>query len=73
MDEAEFLGDRIAIIGNGKLICHGSPLYLKNKFGIGYNLTIIKKKATDDNSIIKDCVEEKIPNAKLLSEVSSEI
>jgi ATP-binding cassette subfamily A (ABC1) protein 3 len=39
MDEADFLGDRIAIMGNGKLICCGSSVYLKNKFGIGYNLT----------------------------------
>lgn len=45
MDEADFLGDRIAIIGQGKLLCQGSPVYLKNKFGNGYNLTIIKNDA----------------------------
>lgn len=43
MDEADFLGDRIAIIGNGKLLCMGSPVFLKNKFGTGYNLCIIKE------------------------------
>lgn len=30
MDEADFLGDRIAIMGEGKLRCCGSPLFLKN-------------------------------------------
>jgi ATP-binding cassette subfamily A (ABC1) protein 3 len=30
MDEADFLGDRIAIMGQGKLICCGSSVYLKN-------------------------------------------
>jgi len=30
MDEADFLGDRIGIIGNGKLICCGSSVFLKN-------------------------------------------
>lgn len=39
MDEADYLGDRISIIGNGKLICSGSSNYLKTKFGVGYNLT----------------------------------
>ena len=43
MDEADYLGDRIAIMGDGKLKCLGSSVYLKNKFGVGYNLTIVKK------------------------------
>jgi ATP-binding cassette subfamily A (ABC1) protein 3 len=30
MDEADVLGDRIAIMGNGKLICCGSSAFLKN-------------------------------------------
>jgi ATP-binding cassette subfamily A (ABC1) protein 3 len=30
MDEADFLGDRIAIMGQGKLICCGSSVFLKN-------------------------------------------
>jgi len=43
MDEADFLGDRIGIMGEGKLICCGSSVFLKNKFGVGYNLTIVKE------------------------------
>lgn len=43
MDEADILGDRIAIMAEGKVVCLGSSLFLKNKFGIGYNLTIVKK------------------------------
>ena len=39
MDEADYLGDRIAIMGNGKLICCGSSVFLKNKFGVGYHMT----------------------------------
>ncbi len=39
MDEADFLGDRITIMGEGKLICAGTPVFLKNRFGVGYNLT----------------------------------
>ena len=42
MDEADILGDRIAIMSDGKLRCAGSPLYLKKVFGLGYQLTIEK-------------------------------
>ncbi|MCJ8737839.1 hypothetical protein PDJAM_G00028690 [Pangasius djambal] len=43
MDEADLLGDRIAIISQGKLCCCGSPLFLKARLGTGYYLTIVKK------------------------------
>lgn len=49
MDEADFLGDRIGIMGEGELICCGSSVFLKNTFGIGYNLTIVKKDITEDS------------------------
>lgn len=44
MDEADILADRKAVISKGKLRCCGSSLFLKNKFGIGYHLTYVKKK-----------------------------
>ena len=40
MDEADILGDRIGIMANGTLLCCGSSLFLKNKFGVGYRLNI---------------------------------
>ncbi|KAK5909181.1 hypothetical protein CesoFtcFv8_003133 [Champsocephalus esox] len=43
MDEADLLGDRIAIISHGKLKCCGSPLFLKSTYGDGYKLTLVKK------------------------------
>lgn len=42
MDEADILGDRIAIMSDGKIQCCGSSLFLKNRYGAGYNLTIQK-------------------------------
>lgn len=41
MDEAEYLGDRIAILSGGKLRCLGSPLFLKSIYGTGYCLTLM--------------------------------
>uniref|UniRef100_A0A915ME39 ABC transporter domain-containing protein n=1 Tax=Meloidogyne javanica TaxID=6303 RepID=A0A915ME39_MELJA len=41
MDEADKLGDRVGIMVNGRLMCNGSPDFLKKKFGTGFILTIL--------------------------------
>lgn len=33
VDEAELLGDRVAIISDGRLRCYGTNMFLKNRFG----------------------------------------
>lgn len=33
MDEADLLGDRIAIMADGQIQCYGTPMFLKNKYG----------------------------------------
>ncbi|XP_035882337.1 retinal-specific phospholipid-transporting ATPase ABCA4 isoform X4 [Phyllostomus discolor] len=43
MDEADLLGDRIAIISQGRLYCSGTPLFLKSCFGTGFYLTVVRK------------------------------
>ena len=55
MDEADILGDRIGIMCKGKLTCLGSPLFLKNRFGVGYNLNIIKTNNTK-NHLFEDYI-----------------
>uniref|UniRef100_A0A8C5UIB8 P-type phospholipid transporter n=1 Tax=Malurus cyaneus samueli TaxID=2593467 RepID=A0A8C5UIB8_9PASS len=56
MDEADILGDRIAIISHGKLCCVGSSLFLKNQLGTGYYLTLVKK---DVDSSLSSCRNSK--------------
>lgn len=72
MDEADILGDRIAIMAEGDVQCTGSSLFLKNKYGVGYNLTIAKK---DRNPApqVDAFINERIDNAIKMQEVSSEI
>jgi ABC-type Na+ transport system ATPase subunit NatA len=41
MEEADTLGDRIGIMANGRMMCNGSPDFLKNKFCAGYILTVV--------------------------------
>ena len=42
MDEADYLGDRIAIMAKGKLVCSGSSLFLKKRYGstLKHNMVI---------------------------------
>jgi len=51
MEEADLLGDRIAIMSKGKLRTLGTSLELKSNFGIGYHLHIALEEAgiTSDN------------------------
>uniref|UniRef100_A0A7N6A402 P-type phospholipid transporter n=1 Tax=Anabas testudineus TaxID=64144 RepID=A0A7N6A402_ANATE len=52
MDEADLLSDRIAIISKGQLHCCGSPLFLKNCFGVGFYLTLVRR---NDCDCASDC------------------
>ena len=72
MDEADILGDRIAILSEGVLKSCGSSLFLKNKFGIGYHLTIAKLHHYDDTRV-KQILKNFLPNAFLKDEIGSEI
>jgi len=48
MDEADVLADRIAIMSAGCLECFGSSVFLKNRFGLGYNLKIVLCSISDE-------------------------
>ena len=72
MDEADTLADRIAIMSEGRLLCSGSSLFLKNKYGLGYLLSISKSinKSIENIEIeIKSIIE----NAKIKSAIAGEI
>jgi ABC-type multidrug transport system ATPase subunit len=40
MEEADILGDRVAIMAHGSVRCIGSSLRLKQKFGAGYQVCL---------------------------------
>ncbi|XP_061566340.1 phospholipid-transporting ATPase ABCA1-like [Cololabis saira] len=65
MDEADILGDRIAIISHGKMRCCGSSLFLKKCFGSGYYLTLVrdgtKKMMAQRNGMIRSQAKDKQP------------
>ncbi|ETP35909.1 hypothetical protein F442_16025 [Phytophthora nicotianae P10297] len=74
MDEADILGDRIAILADGQLRCAGSSLFLKNRFGAGYNLTMIKTSdGSCDAQLVENFLKKYVPGVKCLSSSGSEL
>eukprot|EP00246_Nothoceros_aenigmaticus_P013513 TRINITY_DN4700_c0_g1_i2.p1 TRINITY_DN4700_c0_g1~~TRINITY_DN4700_c0_g1_i2.p1 ORF type:complete len:623 (-),score=94.49 TRINITY_DN4700_c0_g1_i2:787-2430(-) len=48
MEEADILGDRIAIMAKGRLRCIGTSIHLKSRFGSGYVVNVSVRKATKE-------------------------
>jgi len=70
MEEADTLADGgIAILKKGKLEVVGSSLFLKNHYGIGYNLQLTKQEGCDE-STIENFVIEHVPEAELRPKAS---
>uniref|UniRef100_A0A8C9DCA9 ABC transporter domain-containing protein n=1 Tax=Panthera leo TaxID=9689 RepID=A0A8C9DCA9_PANLE len=72
MDEADLLGDRVAIMAKGELQCCGSSLFLKQKYGAGYYMTLVKKPHCSTEKIAH-LIYHHIPNAVLQSSIGEEL
>ncbi|XP_064606780.1 phospholipid-transporting ATPase ABCA3-like [Liolophura sinensis] len=72
MDEADILGDRIAIMAEGVIKCCGTSLFLKNKYGSGYHLTLVKKDGCDVHGI-QELITSHIPTAAVDCDVGAEL
>uniref|UniRef100_A0A8D3D687 ABC transporter domain-containing protein n=1 Tax=Scophthalmus maximus TaxID=52904 RepID=A0A8D3D687_SCOMX len=82
MDEADILGDRIAIISHGKMRCCGSSLFLKKRFGSGYYLTLVRDGTEKMAGITRknytmysvgQLVRRNVPEAVFLESIGQEI
>ncbi|XP_002739960.1 phospholipid-transporting ATPase ABCA3-like [Saccoglossus kowalevskii] len=72
MDEADLLGDRIAIMADGQIRCCGSSLFLKKKYGVGYHMTIVKLPGCDVEQIT-DIVRHHVPDGQIGSNIGAEL
>ncbi|KAK7002956.1 ATP-binding cassette sub- A member 12 [Biomphalaria glabrata] len=75
LDEADFLSDRIAVMHQGKLLCCGSPSFLKWSIGGGYSLTVVKKEveSSDASNETQELIDlrSKSANAAILAFIQS--
>uniref|UniRef100_A0A8D1U7P5 ABC transporter domain-containing protein n=1 Tax=Sus scrofa TaxID=9823 RepID=A0A8D1U7P5_PIG len=72
VDEADLLGDRIAIMVNGSLRCCGSSIFLKKIYGVGYHIDIVKEPHCDVEEIAK-IIYYHIPTATLEKNARNEL
>ncbi|KAJ8958664.1 hypothetical protein NQ318_016389 [Aromia moschata] len=66
MEEADALGDRIAIMANGKIQRYGTPMELKKIYDTGYHLSLVIKNDMKENetNLIKNTIRDYLPNAQ---------
>ena len=72
MEEADALSDRIAIMNHGEVKCCGSPIFLKNSYGSGYNLTTSKEDNFDEKRYLS-LINRVVPNYKVEGNIAAEI
>ncbi|XP_027467992.2 ATP-binding cassette sub-family A member 3-like [Zalophus californianus] len=72
MDEADVLGDRIAIMVKGSLQCCGSSIFLKRIYGVGYHIIMVKEPHCNVEEIIR-VVDQHVPEARLENNVAAEL
>ncbi|BFZ10790.1 hypothetical protein BsWGS_13829 [Bradybaena similaris] len=72
MDEADVLGDRIAIMAGGVVKCCGSSLFLKKLYGTGYHLVVVRGPRCDVELLTRT-IRSVISQAKLETVVSTEV
>ena len=53
------------------MYCCGSPLYLKNRYGVGYHLTLLKSPSFDAEAT-HDLIKRHTPTAELKSNIAAE-
>lgn len=58
MEEADILGDRIAIMSKGKLKVLGTSVELKNEFGVGYHFVFVKNENCESSDEIQDLMKK---------------
>eukprot|EP00475_Leptophrys_vorax_P019418 TRINITY_DN26527_c0_g1_i1.p1 TRINITY_DN26527_c0_g1~~TRINITY_DN26527_c0_g1_i1.p1 ORF type:complete len:841 (-),score=197.77 TRINITY_DN26527_c0_g1_i1:1482-3722(-) len=71
MEEADALGDSVAIMSSGKLRAYGTPLFLKNRFGGGYQIQLISSES--NLTTVRDAVSRLLPQAHIVSEDAGNI
>jgi len=71
MEEADVLGDQIAIMVSGGLKCIGSSLHLKTKFGTGYKIRLVTPVEKKEET--KKLIQSLLPVAKLEDEAAGSL
>jgi ATP-binding cassette, subfamily A (ABC1), member 3 len=78
MDEADILGDTVAVLSHGSLRVSGSPLFLKRRFGCGYTLSVLLPQigTSDTQQSVEEvmsAVRKHVPSASIVMQEGQEV
>ncbi|KAK9497170.1 hypothetical protein O3M35_004538 [Rhynocoris fuscipes] len=75
MEEADVLGDRIAIMSHGELKCYGTSLFLKKNYGSGYQVTVLLSQGTQQENVKKiiELVKQEVAESSMINESQESI
>jgi len=73
MDEADLLSDRVAIMSGGSLAAIGSSTFLKNRYGLGYLLTLEKKSESTPGEPVDRLIKAHVQSAVQATHVGTEL
>eukprot|EP00127_Corallochytrium_limacisporum_P006213 Clim_evm30s221 gene=Clim_evmTU30s221 len=71
MDEADLLGDRIAIMNDGKVKACGTSYFLKKRYGVGYRLVISKDDSFNQYGV-DEILLKTIPHSEFSDDLGGE-
>ena len=72
MDEADVLGDRIAVMCDGELRAVGTPFFLKKRFGAGYRLVCVKRPDCKPD-VLTSLMRKHVPDVAIESDIGTEL
>ncbi|EAT39839.1 AAEL008386-PA, partial [Aedes aegypti] len=72
MDEADILGDRIAIMAVGELKAVGLSFFLKKRFGVGYRLVCVKDEVCNVGNL-ETLLKKYIPDIECDTDIGTEL
>ena len=73
MEEADALGDTIAIMTAGRISCFGSPMFLKRAFSTGYQLRVAKHEGPFDSRVLLSLVQRHFSKGTIKSDIDQEV
>jgi ABC-type multidrug transport system ATPase subunit len=79
MEEADLLGDTLGIMATGQLQASGTSIELKQQYGHGYGLHVVKRatvtptEKAELSTALLACVQEHVPAASVRSDVGAEV
>lgn len=72
LEEADILGDRIAIMVDGELKTVGSSYFLKKRFGTGYKIICEKGSFYESNAVF-ELLKSFVPDVKIVTDSHEEV